>query len=195
MPSPKSPRIVILAGPNGAGKTTSSAKLLHGELGVSEFVNADVIARGLSAFAPENVAFEAGRVMLNRLKELAAQRQDFAFETTLASRSYARWLKQLQGDGYEVMLAFFWLPSAEVAISRVAYRVQLGGHHVPDDIIRRRYVAGLKNLQNLYIPLANSWYVIDNRTRDQPVPIADGKLGAEPNVQQPELWREISKVR
>ena len=130
--NPTPPKVVILAGPNGTGKTTSAGKLLLGAFQVTEFVNADMIAASMSASAPEHVAFDAGRIMLKRLRELAARRVSFAFETTLASRSYAPWLRELQADGYEVHLFFLWLPNADMAVARVADRVRAGGHDVPE---------------------------------------------------------------
>src|SRR5882672_2885988 len=133
------PNVIILAGPNGAGKTTASRSLLVGALGVEEFVNADIIARGLSVFNQEDVAIEAGRIMLHRLKELAAQRADFAFETTLASRTFAPWIRQLIVEGYTFHLLYLWLPSPDLATRRVLRRVESGGHHVPQDVIQRRY--------------------------------------------------------
>ena len=136
------PSVVILAGPNGAGKSTAAPALLQGALAVDEFVNADVIARGLSAFEPDRVAIAAGRIMLARLDELAAQRVDFAFETTLATRSFAPWLLGLTLSGYDVHLFFLWLSSADLAVARVADRVRAGGHHVPEAVVRRRYSAG-----------------------------------------------------
>jgi predicted ABC-type ATPase len=120
------PSVVILAGPNGAGKSTAAPALLQGALAVNEFVNADVIARGLSAFDPDAAALAAGRVMLTRLRELAAQRTSFAFETTLASRTFAPWLRDLAASGYDVHLFFLWLSSADLAIARVADRVRNG---------------------------------------------------------------------
>src|SRR5580658_714836 len=132
------PKVVLLAGPNGVGKSTSAEKLLLGTLKVQEFVNADTIAKGLSAFAPNRVALEAGRIMLARLKELAAQKADFAFETTLATRSYAPWLRKLKAAGYEIHLLFLWLPNADTAVARVADRVRFGGHGVPEATVRRR---------------------------------------------------------
>lgn len=132
------PSIVILAGPNGAGKSTAAPELLQEELAVSEFVNADVIARGLSAFDPDRAAMAAGRVMLARLNELARQRESFAFETTLASRSFAPQLADLRASGYAVHLFLLWLSSADLAVQRVAHRVRSGGHDVPADTIRRR---------------------------------------------------------
>lgn len=136
------PRIVVLAGPNGAGKSTSAQRVLRGALQVDEFVNADIIARGLSQFDPASVAIEAGRVMLKRLRELAAQRATFAFETTLASRCFAHWIRELQATGYEFRLVYLWLRSAELAAARVGERVRRGGHNVPIDIITRRYESG-----------------------------------------------------
>ena len=156
------PSIVILAGPNGAGKSTVAPALLRGALAVNEFVNADVIASGLSAFNPEGAAIAAGRVMLARLRELAAQRASFAFETTLASRSYAPWLRKLAVSGYTIDLVFLWLPSAEFALDRVAERVRSGGHDIPPDAVRRRYRSGLRNLFTLYEPLVSSWRLYDS---------------------------------
>lgn len=144
-----SPQVVVLAGPNGAGKSTSAPRLLRGALGVEEFVNADVIASGLSGFAPERVAMAAGRVMMQRLRGLAEARTNFAFETTLATRSFAPWLSCLISSGYVLHLVFLWLPSAEIAVARVQERVRRGGHHVPEDVVRRRYRAGLRNFFQL----------------------------------------------
>jgi len=138
----------VLAGPNGAGKTTAAAENLVGALAVHEFVNADVIARGLSWFQPESVAFEAGRV--SRLDDLTAQRADVAFETTMASRTFAPWIRKLAGTGYRFHLIYLWLQSAERAIERVQERVLLGGHHVPDDVVRPRYERGLHNFFRIY---------------------------------------------
>jgi predicted ABC-type ATPase len=156
------PSVVILAGPNGAGKSTVAPALLQGALAVDEFVNADVIASGLSAFDPESAAIAAGRVMLARLHELAAQRVSFAFETTLASRTLAPWLRDLRASGYQIHLLFLWLPSAEFALARVADRVRAGGHDVPAETVRRRYGAGLGNFFSLYEPLASAWRLYDS---------------------------------
>lgn len=185
------PKIVILAGPNGAGKSTSAAKLLRGALKVEEFVNADTIAQGLSAFAQDRVAFQAGRIMLKRLSELAAARASFAFETTLASRSYAPWLTELRATSYKVHLVFLWLPSADEAVARVAERVRAGGHHVPEKTIRRRYDAGLKNLLGIYLPLADTWQVVDNSVMRRPRCIAAGTSQGEARVDVPLTWQAI----
>jgi predicted ABC-type ATPase len=186
------PQVVILAGPNGAGKSTSAAKLLLGPLQVTEFVNADTIAQGLSAFAQQTVAFEAGRIMLKRLHELAEAKADFGFETTLATRSYAPWLRKVQSQGYLVHLVFLWLPSPQMAMARVADRVRAGGHHVAEDVITRRYAAGLANLLSLYIPLADSWKVIDNTRSRYPRPIAAGFAGGTPLVYDEQSWQFIA---
>lgn len=159
--SPFPPRVVVLAGPNGAGKTTASQRFVRDFLGIRNFVNADTIARGLAAFAPESVALAAGRVMLKRLHELAAMRADFAFETNLASHSLAPWLAELRASGYRLLLAFLWLPSAEVAIARVGRRVVAGGHHVPADVVRRRYERGLANLRTTFLPMADAVWLFD----------------------------------
>lgn len=158
---PSQPRVVVLAGPNGAGKTTASARFVRDYLGVRNFVNADTIARGLAAFDPESVALAAGRVMLSRVRELAAMRSDFAFETNLASRSMAPWLADLRASGYRLLLVFLWLPSAEVAIARVSRRVTDGGHHVPADVVWRRYERGLVNLRAKFLPMADAVWLFD----------------------------------
>lgn len=155
------PVVVVLAGPNGSGKSTTAPALLHGALGVDEFVNADVIAGGLSAFNTESAAMAAGRIMLARLKTLARQRVSFAFETTLAGRSFGPWLTELKATGYAVHIVFLWLSSPELALQRVAERVALGGHDVPAETIRRRYSAGLRNFFSLYRPSASTWRFYD----------------------------------
>lgn len=188
------PRIVVLAGPNGAGKSTSAEKLLQGPLRVQEFVNADTIAKGLSAFSPDQVVLAAGRIMIRRLRELATARASFAFETTLAAKLFAPWLKELKTSGYRVQLIYLWLSSPETAISRVAERVRIGGHHVPDDVVRRRYFAGMFNLRALYIPLANEWEVIDNADIANPRVIVSGTAGEQPTVFDITIWQSILSV-
>jgi predicted ABC-type ATPase len=157
-----SPQVAVLGGINGAGKTTASRRILREVLRIPLFTNADVIARGLNAFDPESEAVKAGRIMLEHLRELAAARRGFAFETTLAARTYARWLRELRLDGYVVHLFYYWLDSADLAITRVADRVKSGGHHVPDDTIRRRYSRSVRNFLELYRPVVTTWQVYDN---------------------------------
>lgn len=173
-----SPQIVMLAGPNGAGKSTCAPELLRGTLGVTEFVNADTIAQGLSAFDSQSVALYAGRIMLRRLQELAQQRTSFAFETTLASRTFAPWLTELIASGYRFHLVFLWLPSADFAVDRVADRVRMGGHDVPEPTIRRRYESGLRNFFTLYRPIVTSWRMYDNSQLPTMRLIASGRLPA-----------------
>jgi predicted ABC-type ATPase len=174
----------------GAPERTTTAKYNAtrgaSALGVTEFVNADDIARGLSAFNSERAALPAGRVMLGRLRELARQRVSFAFETTLASRSFAPWLKELKQGGYSVHLVYL-LPSAEVATDRVADRVRMGGHSVPPETIRRRYGAGVRNFFDLYERLASTWRVYDN-SEDAPRLIAE-RLDIQPmRVHDEAVW-------
>lgn len=186
------PSIVILAGPNGAGKSTVAPALLHDALAVDEFVNADVIARGLSGFAPESAAIAAGRVMLARLHELAEQRVSFAFETTLASRTFAPWLRDLTAVGYEVHLVFLWLSSADLAIERVADRVRSGGHDVPAEAVRRRYRTGLRNFFKLYEPLASAWKLYDG-SGPAPRKVAE-RLESEPlRVYDEGVWTIVKR--
>jgi predicted ABC-type ATPase len=189
-----SPSVVVLAGPNGAGKTTAAPRLLKGTLGVSVYVNPDVIAQGLAGFDPEGVALQAARVMLGRLRELAAARVTFAFETTLASRSYVPWLADLIAGGYQCHLVYLWLPSADVAVQRVAERVRLGGHAVPVRIVRRRYVAGLCNFFRLYRDLVTTWRVYDNSEPAGPRLVALGGRACRPRVTDRITWQRIRKA-
>jgi len=186
------PNVVILAGPNGAGKSTAATTLLHGAFGVDEFVNADVIARGLSAFDPERVAIAAGRIMLARLDELAAQRADFAFETTLATRSLATWVRNLKTSGYDVHLFFLWLSSADLAVERVLQRVEAGGHFVPDEVVRRRYSAGIRNFFNLYRPLTTTW-VLFNSSGPVLVRVAEGLASETVGVYDNHIWDTVDR--
>ena len=160
------PDVIVIAGPNGAGKSTLAPALLRDTLGILEYVNADTIAEGLSAFAPEGASFDAGRVMLGRLRELAYAERSFAFETTLATRFYAAWLSELQAKSdYRVSIVFLWLRNVELAIARVAARVQLGGHSIPEETIRRRYERSAKNFFELYRPIANAWTFFNAGTK------------------------------
>lgn len=165
------PKLFLIAGCNGAGKTTASYTVLPEMLGCREFVNADEIARGLSPFNPESVAIEAGRLMLQRMDDLLSEGTDFAFETTLASRSYVRFIEAARAKGYFVTLLFFWLPTVELAIERVATRVREGGHAIAPEVIRRRYVAGIRNLMALYVPICDLWTIFDNSSADEEVRI------------------------
>jgi predicted ABC-type ATPase len=192
-PNSAKPHVIVVAGPNGAGKSTAAPRLLRDALAVREFVNADTIAAGLSAFRPESVAIAAGRIMLARMRGLAAAREDFAFETTLASRSFAPWLAGLQSGGYHVHLLFLWLRSPELAVGRVAERVRLGGHDVPIPVIRRRYEAGLANFFDVYLPLANSWDLFDNSEPGRPRLVAAGEGVAVSVGENGETWRRLKE--
>lgn len=187
------PQVVVIAGPNGAGKTTCATALLPEDLNIRQYVNADTIASGLSAFAPETTAIEAGRVMLARLATLARQRNDFAFETTLASRSFAPFLRRIQGEGYLVRIIYVWLGSPDLAVQRVASRIQQGGHSVPAAVVRRRYWRGMANFAHLYRPLADTWVLCDN-SGDGPVIVARGERAGAPVVSVPELYDEFQRT-
>jgi predicted ABC-type ATPase len=189
--SAKPPIVVVLAGPNGAGKTTASEAFLRDELAVTDFVNADAIARGLSGFGAQGVAFAAGRILLSRLDELARRRADFAFETTLASRTFAPWLARRVREGFELHLCFGWLPSPELAIARVAARVEAGGHDIPVDSIRRRYVRGIRNLFELYLPIATRWTILHAGAL-VPTTIASGGAGRPNEVLDASAWSRLS---
>jgi predicted ABC-type ATPase len=189
---PRSPRtLAVIAGPNGAGKSTIAPALLRDVFGIREFVNADTIAQGMSGFDPEAVAVAAGRVMLRRLRELAASGADFAFETTLASRSFAPWIAGLRENGYEFRLAFIWIPTPDLAVVRVRGRVAAGGHHVPEDVVRRRYERGVDNFFKLYRPLADRWLVLDNTERAAPRLIAQGRGDDEIEVLDERTWNTM----
>jgi predicted ABC-type ATPase len=188
------PLVIVIAGPNGAGKSTTAPSLLRDTLQVSEFVNADTIAGGLSAFRPDSVAIAAGRAMLERIRQLAKVQADFAFETTLASRSFAPWLARLRRNGYHVHVLFLWLESEDLAVNRVAARVRLGGHDVPEGTVRRRYKRGLRNLFDLYMPLADSWQVFDNSRAGRPQLVASNHRGSEEQIANAPIWQRITEV-
>lgn len=154
--------LYIIAGCNGAGKTTASNTILPKSLLVKEFVNADEIAHGLSPFNPESVAIEAGRLMLKRIDELLAADESFSIETTLATKSYLNLVRRAHGKGYLVHLLYFWLENAELAKTRVAARVSSGGHNIPDDVVERRYDAGLHNLFERFMQEVDIWVMYDN---------------------------------
>lgn len=185
------PKIVVIAGPNGAGKSTTAPLLLREALEVDEFVNADTLASGLSAFAPEQVAIAAGRLMLRRLDDLASQGCDFAFETTLASRSFAPWLKQLEARGYDVNVIYLWLHNATLAVDRVAERVRRGGHGIPPAVVTRRYERGLVHFFELYRPLADFWLMLDNSDRARLDPIAWQQRKNRLVVSDDSIWSEL----
>ena len=171
-PAPK--KIIIIAGPNGAGKTTFARAFLPMEAGVPRFINADAIAAGLAAFAPETAALRAGRLMLEEIELCARRGESFAFETTLSGLTYLRHIAAWRAQGYRVSLMFLSLPNVETAIERVRTRVRQGGHHVPEDVIRRRFTAGLKNFRQHYKDPVDDWVLYDN-TNDEPVTLEWGQ--------------------
>jgi predicted ABC-type ATPase len=185
------PNLYIIAGCNGAGKTTASFTILPEMLNCKEFVNADSIAAGLSPFNPDSVAIEAGRLMLSRIRELMANGVDFAFETTLATKSYVSLVKTAREVGYKVTLLFIWIDSPTTAMQRVAERVIRGGHNIPSEVIERRYYRGLFNLINLYIPICDAWMVVNNEAIT-PEPIAEGGLGIENIIINKYIWDVIT---
>jgi predicted ABC-type ATPase len=186
------PRVVLISGPNGAGKSTVAPELIGHTFGFIQFVNADTIAQGLSALQPESTAITAGRIMLNRLQSLVRQRDDFAFETTLASRSFAPWIADLKRSGYSFFLMFLYLPTADMAVARVAGRVQDGGHSVPETTIRRRFKRGLQNFFQIYRPMADAWWFLDSSQPSGPEIIACQEVFRQnPLVMQPGIWRSL----
>jgi len=185
------PQVVVIAGPNGAGKSTLAPFLLRDALDVHDYVNADPIALGLSAFDSASMSVEAGRIVVTRLRDLARRRKSFAFETTLASRFYAPWVKQLRLSGYKFHLVFLWLSSIELAIERVDERVRSGGHSIPDEVIRRRYDRGITNFFNLYQPLADTWAAYDNSGSDTPLLVSAGGESIPQRVIRPDTWNML----
>lgn len=157
-----SKNLYIISGCNGAGKTTASYTVLPEILDCREFVNADEIARGLSPFNSESLAIEAGRLMLKRIEELLEKEETFSIETTLATKSYINLVRRAQAKGYSVKVLFFWLNSPELALQRVAERVAKGGHNIPEPVIRRRYVAGIRNFFRLFMSEVDYWDIYDN---------------------------------
>ncbi len=183
------PNLFVISGCNGAGKTTASYTILPNMLNCGNFVNADEIARGLSPFAPEKASIQAGRIMLTRVDELLKEGQDFAIETTLATRTYTNLIKRAQGLGYKVTLLYFWLNMPSLAIERVKLRVESGGHNVDEESIRRRYDMGIKNLFNLYIPICEYWMIIDNSY--SPVIIGEGGKNITTKIHNKTLFNQL----
>lgn len=182
------PALYIIAGANGAGKTTAAKTIFPEVLKVIEFVNADEIARGLSPFNPEGVAFEAGRIMLRRIRRLIKERKDFAFETTLSTKTYLSIIRSVQSEGYWVILIFLWLNNSQIAKERVQKRVSEGGHTIPEEVIVRRYSRGLQNLES-FLNLINEWYLFDNSSGAYE-PIAS-KANKEKIIFNLEAWQKM----
>jgi len=185
-------QLYIISGCNGAGKTTASYTVLPEILGCKEFVNADEIARGLSPFNPDSVAIEAGRLMLSRIKELLSRNESFSIETTLATRSYFRLIEKAHQQDYAVTLLFFWLKSPEQAIERVAERVAKGGHNIPRDIIVRRFYEGIDNLFKIYMPIVDTWVLVNNSETPRSI-VATGGKDQETVVRNNYLFSKIEE--
>jgi predicted ABC-type ATPase len=185
--------IVILGGPNGAGKTTAARALLPQELDISEFVNADEIARGLSPFNAEGAALAAGRLMLERMRNLVRVGQSFAFETTCSGRNYLNLIRQCKVEDWRVTLLFLWLPSPQAALDRVARRVREGGHGIPANVVVRRYRGGLSNMYQLYLPLADVAAIYDNSDEGR-VLIAERTPDAPLTVHDATRWAMIERA-
>ena len=185
------PHLYIIAGPNGAGKTSAALTLLPEFLSCYEYVNADSIAAGLSPFRPNEVAWQAGRLMLERIDFLANQKQDFAFETTLASRTFINLLKKCKKNGYTISLLYLWLPSPLLAVERVRMRVESGGHDIPEETIHRRYTRSFENFFKAYVPLADSWELFDN-SKLKPQIIAKN-VSDSLTIYSKECWELIQK--
>ena len=156
------PCLYIVAGPNGSGKTTFARKFLPDYARCKQFVNADLIAGGLSPFSPEAEAMRAGRLLLEQIRRLASKRSDFGFETTLSGVTYVSLLRKLKTQGYRIQLFFLWIPTVEMALARIADRVRRGGHDIPEKVVRRRFHKGIDNLFTRYRPLLDSWTLFDN---------------------------------
>ncbi|MCC2667513.1 MAG: hypothetical protein K0R24_1164 [Gammaproteobacteria bacterium] len=185
------PHLIVIAGSNGSGKTTAAPALLQDALQVDDFVNADVIAQGLCAFQPEKAAIQAGRIMLKRIYSLAEQKANFAFETTLASRTFSTWIPQLKRQGYKFHLIFLWLKNEKLSVFRVKERVKNGGHSVPEKTIKRRYIAGLRNFFNLYRPLTDSWQFYDNSNVNHLSLIASEVDCNDLIIENREIWIQL----
>jgi predicted ABC-type ATPase len=188
---PKPPTVYVIAGPNGAGKTTFASQFLPDFVKCRQFLNADLIAAGLSPFAPESQNLRAGRLLLERIRELAEQSADFGFETTLAGRTYVKLLTNMKASGYRVVMFFLWLPNADMAVARVENRVKEGGHGVPRVDIRRRYESGVRNVFRLYRPILDSWWLLDG-SRLPPSVIAVEEAGRLVVKRKP-LYRRIEQ--
>lgn len=188
---PLMPNLYIIAGCNGAGKTTTSYTVLPEMLNCKEFVNADEIARGLSPFQPETVSFQAGRIMLHRIKELLKAKGDFGFETTLSTRSYVHLIGNAKDLGYTVVLMYFWLDSVDLAKARVKARVESGGHNIPPIVIERRYTRGLKNFSKYYKGLADRWIIYDN-SDEEPALVAEGNASLACAIFNNDIWEKIN---
>ncbi|MEQ1605296.1 MAG: zeta toxin family protein [Pyrinomonadaceae bacterium] len=186
------PSVIIIAGPNGAGKSTFAPDLLNKHFSGIPFLNADSIAESLVSAG--NVDIEAGRIMLTRMREFGRKRESFAFETTLSARTYVRFLKDVQKNGFSLQIAYLWLPDVELSVQRVAERVRVGGHDIPVPTIRRRFDRGRENFLNMYMPIADAWRLY-NASEDIPILIASGDKLDGIKIVDEELWWTINNSK
>ena len=187
------PRLYIISGCNGAGKTTASYSLLPEMLDCSEFVNSDEFAKGLSPFDPSKASIQASRFMIMKIRYLLKRQQDFAIETTLATRTLLKTAKQAQSAGYTVTLLYFWLNSPDMAVERVRARVEAGGHNIPEETIRRRYSRGIYYFFNLYAPISERWILADNSQIPFRV-IAEGSKDEIVNIKDHETYAKVKAI-
>jgi predicted ABC-type ATPase len=183
--------VYLIAGSNGAGKTTFAREFLPYYAKCENFVNADLIAQGLSPFRPESAAFRAGRLVIQQVGIFKHRRQTFGFESTLSGKGHAQLLKQIKSAGYRVTIFYLWVPDAEMAIARIAERVEDGGHNVPPDVVRRRFRRSLKNFFDVYRPLADCWFLFDNSK--QPPNIIASHNGTQLDIIENERYRELQR--
>ena len=190
---PENPQLYVIAGPNGAGKTTFARKFLPQYAKCSNFVNADLIASGLSPFSPASAAIKAGKLLLSEIHSFAEEKADFAFETTLSGRTHLKFLEEQKNRGYSVHIFFLWLPAVNLAVSRVKERVERGGHYVSTVDVKRRFPRSIRNFFNLYMPLSNSWYLFENSAE---IPALIAKRKAEKlEIIDSDLFKKISEKR
>ena len=185
------PQLYVIAGPNGVGKTTFAKEFLPSHAKCPTFVNADLIAQGLAPFSPSTVALKAGKLLIERIRELAQRKADFAFETTLSGRSYLSLLRGMKEQGYRIHIFFLWIQTVELALARIANRVRMGGHAIPADTVHRRFHRGLENFLHRYQPMADSWYLFDN-SGIPPVLVAKEERGSC-SVLNEDLYARITK--
>ena len=187
------PNLYIIAGPNGAGKTTFARKFLPDYAKCLEFVNVDLIANGISPFDPERAALRAGRIMLEQIHSLAQRRLDFGFETTLSGKAYIKLLQKMKKGGYLIHIFSLWINDVELALERIRLRVRNGGHHIPEDIVRRRFGRSLPNFLGSYKTLADSWTIFDN-SGDVPKMVAFEESG-KIEILDPDLFNNLLKYK
>ena len=184
------PQFIVIAGPNGAGKSTIAPLFIQPGM---VFLNADEVAKSLPNYPSKSSDFEAGRIVLEQMDSLSANRESFSIETTLASRTLAPRIIELKNDGYEFKLIFVWSIREQFSVDRVSQRVKAGGHSIPEETIRRRFHAGVRNFHTLYRPLADHWIVLDNTSSVGPRSIATGERGGVEFVEDPELWSRFNQ--